>query len=180
MALTNSPHPSDTLSPTPFGTAVCDDVSQRFGVVAQHLQYGHWCLEVGPTTYYAVMQDLKHTHGFTMLTDLCGVHHAEGEATLAVVAQVHHLPERTRLFVTVRLAVTETEPVPVVDSLVPLFPSANWMERETYDFFGIQFAGHPNLKRILNEDDMAYFPLRKEYPLEDQSRTDKDDRMFGR
>ncbi|MCR6721440.1 MAG: NADH-quinone oxidoreductase subunit C [Chitinophagaceae bacterium] len=54
------------------------------------------------------------------------------------------------------------------------------MERETYDFYGINFIGHPNLKRILNVDEMDYFPMRKEFPLEDQSRVDKDDEMFGR
>ena len=57
---------------------------------------------------------------------------------------------------------------------------ANWMERETYDFFGVNFVGHPNLKRILNVDEMDYFPMRKEFPLEDQTRIDKDDEMFGR
>lgn len=46
--------------------------------------------------------------------------------------------------------------------------------------FGILFVGHPNLKRILNVDEMDYFPLRKEFPLEDQTRIDKDDEMFGR
>ena len=58
--------------------------------------------------------------------------------------------------------------------------AANWMERETYDFYGVNFVGHPNLKRILNVDEMDYFPMRKEYPLEDQTRSDKDDEMFGR
>ena len=54
------------------------------------------------------------------------------------------------------------------------------MERETYDFFGVNFIGHPNLKRILNVDEMDYFPMLKQYPLEDQTRLDKDDEMFGR
>ena len=49
-----------------------------------------------------------------------------------------------------------------------------------YDFYGIIFKGHPNLKRILNMDEMNYFPMRKEYALEDGTRTDKDDTMFGR
>ena len=61
-----------------------------------------------------------------------------------------------------------------------LFESANWMERETYDFYGINFVGHPNLIRILNVDDMDYHPMRKEYPLEDATRHDKIDEMFGR
>ena len=54
------------------------------------------------------------------------------------------------------------------------------MERETYDFYGVNFVGHPNLIRILNVDEMDYFPMRKEFPLEDQTRIDKDDEMFGR
>jgi len=61
-----------------------------------------------------------------------------------------------------------------------LYPAANWQERETYDFYGIVFKNHPQLKRILNMDEMESFPLRKEFPLEDQGRTDKDDRFFGR
>ena len=52
------------------------------------------------------------------------------------------------------------------------------MEREAYDFYGIQFTGHPNLKRILNVDELNYFPMRKEYPLEDGTREDKHDEFF--
>jgi NADH-quinone oxidoreductase subunit C len=63
---------------------------------------------------------------------------------------------------------------------VNLFSTANWLEREAYDFFGVNFVGHPNLIRIMNVDEMDYFPLRKEYPVEDQTRIDKDDDMFGR
>ena len=69
---------------------------------------------------------------------------------------------------------------PSIDSITDLYPCANWMERETYDFYGITFANHPDLRRILNEDSMDYFPLRKEYALEDATREDKDDRFFGR
>jgi NADH-quinone oxidoreductase subunit C len=54
------------------------------------------------------------------------------------------------------------------------------MERETFDFYGIEYTGHPNLKRILNMEDMDYFPMRKEYPLEDATREDKIDALFGR
>jgi NADH-quinone oxidoreductase subunit C len=69
---------------------------------------------------------------------------------------------------------------PDVFTATQLYATANWMERETYDFFGVNFVGHPNLKRVLNVDEMDYFPLRKEFPLEDQTRIDKDDEMFGR
>jgi NADH-quinone oxidoreductase subunit C len=65
-------------------------------------------------------------------------------------------------------------------TITDLYAAANWMERETFDFFGIQFVGHPNLTRILNVDDMDYHPMLKAYALEDETRTDKDDTFFGR
>jgi NADH-quinone oxidoreductase subunit C len=57
------------------------------------------------------------------------------------------------------------DPEPTLPSAVPLWKGANWMEREVYDMFGIRFAGHPNLKRILMPDEFTAFPLRKDYPL---------------
>ena len=67
-----------------------------------------------------------------------------------------------------------------VESITDLFAGANWMESETYDFYGIKFKGHPNLKVILNSEDLGYHPMLKEYRLEDNTRTDKNDKMFGR
>src|SRR6202000_1493801 len=69
---------------------------------------------------------------------------------------------------------------PDIFTATKLYSAANWMERETYDFFGVNFVGHRKLKRILNVEEMEYFPSRKEFPLEDQTRIDKDDAMFGR
>ena len=67
-----------------------------------------------------------------------------------------------------------------VDTLTDLYSGANWMERETFDFYGIKFKGHPDLRVIVNSEDLGYHPLLKEYALEDGTRTDKDDTMFGR
>ena len=101
---------------------------------------------------------------------------AGGVKQIAIMYQLHSLTHNWRI----RLKIYLPEENAVTPTLTTLFSAANWMERETYDFFGVNFVGHPNLIRILNVDEMDYFPLRKEYPLEDQSRTDKDDEMFGR
>lgn len=115
--------------------------------------------------------------GFQFLTDLTGVHYPDRKGEeLAVVYHVHNLKENVRL----RLKVFVSIEKPDVYTATGLFSGANWMERETFDFYGINFIGHPDLRRVLNVDEMDYFPLRKEYPLEDQTRIDKDDEMFGR
>lgn len=114
---------------------------------------------------------------FQFLTDLCGVNFPDDAGReISVVYHLHNLAQNIRL----RLKIFVPVAAPDVFTASNLFSSANWMERETYDFYGVNFVGHPNLKRILNVDEMDYFPLRKEYPLEDQTRIDKDDEMFGR
>ena len=114
---------------------------------------------------------------FQFLTDLTAVHYPDNTGReLAVVYHLHNLVDNVRI----RFKVFTDINQPDVFTATSLYSSANWMERETYDFYGINFVGHPNLKRILNVDEMDYFPMRKEYPLEDQTRIDKDDEMFGR
>ena len=95
---------------------------------------------------------------------------------LGVVYHLHSFSNNHRIRIKTNTLLTD----PVISSVTSIWPTANWMERETYDFFGILFEGHPNLKRILNVDDMTDFPLSKEFPLEDQTREDKDDTLFGR
>ena len=112
---------------------------------------------------------------FQFLTTLSGIHYPEHKQ-IAVMYQLHNLVSNER----VRLKIYLPEENPSVPTLTNVFAAANWMERETYDFFGVTFDGHPNLKRILNVEDMIIFPMRKEYPLEDQTREDKHDEMFGR
>jgi len=114
---------------------------------------------------------------FQFLTDLQAVHYPDSKgAELAVVYHLHNLVDNIRL----RFKVFADISKPDVYSATALYQSANFMERETYDFFGVNFVGHPNLIRILNVDEMDYFPMRKEFPVEDQTRIDKDDEMFGR
>ena len=124
----------------------------------------------------AIVAFLKEKQNFIFLTDLCGIHYPEQEKELGVIYHLHNLVENKRI----RLKTFVTKENPQVDSLVSLFSGANWMEREAFDFYGIEFVGHPNLIRILNVEYMDYFPMRKEYPLEDATRSDKDDSFFGR
>jgi NADH-quinone oxidoreductase subunit C len=114
---------------------------------------------------------------FRFLTDLCAVHypHFTGRE-LAVVYHLHNLKDNVRI----RFKVFTDIATPDVYTATGLYSAANWLERETYDYYGVNFVGHPNLIRILNVDEMDYFPMRKEFPLEDQTRIDKDDEMFGR
>jgi NADH-quinone oxidoreductase subunit C len=114
---------------------------------------------------------------FQFLTDLTAVHYpGQKGRELAVVYHLHNLVDNIRI----RYKIFTDIEKPDVFTATKLYESANWMERETFDFFGVNFVGHPNLKRILNVDEMTYFPMRKEFPLEDQTRIDKDDEMFGR
>jgi NADH-quinone oxidoreductase subunit C len=114
---------------------------------------------------------------FRFLTDLQAVHYPDIKgAELAVVYHLHNLVDNVRI----RFKVFTDIQQPDVFSATALYQAANWMERETYDFYGVNFVGHPNLIRILNVEEMDYFPMRKEFPLEDQGRIDKDDEMFGR
>ena len=114
---------------------------------------------------------------FRFLTDLQAVHYPDKKGSeLAVVYHLHNLIDNVRI----RFKVFTDINSPDVFSATALYQAANWMERETYDFYGINFKGHPNLIRILNVDEMDYFPMRKEFPVEEQTRVDKDDEMFGR
>ncbi len=113
--------------------------------------------------------------GYRFLTTLFAVHYPE-TAQMAMFYLLHNLEKNSR----VRIKTFLSDAAPEIETLTNVFAAANWLERETYDFFGVKFTGHPNLKRILNVEDMIIHPLRKEYPLEDQMREDKKDEMFGR
>jgi NADH-quinone oxidoreductase subunit C len=112
---------------------------------------------------------------FHFLTDLTAMQTPD-EKQLGVIYHLHNMMSNVR----VRIKTFFDIKNPEIPTATDLWPAADWMERESYDFFGVRFTGHPNLKRILNVDEMDIFPLRKEYPLEDQTRDDKQDYMFGR
>jgi NADH-quinone oxidoreductase subunit C len=154
---------------------------EKFGDQVQNFQepYGMLTFEAPKELNLKVLQFLydEESLGFRFLTDLQAVHYPDNKGReLAVVYHLHNLVANVRI----RFKVFTDIQTPDVFSATALFSAANWMERETYDFYGVNFVGHPNLKRILNVDELDYFPMRKEYPLEEQTRVDKDDDMFGR
>jgi len=113
---------------------------------------------------------------FIFLTDITGIHYPEREKQIGIIYHLHSLTTNTRIRIKVFLADGDVH----IPTATVLWEGANWMERETYDFFGVIFDGHPDLRRILNVDDMTAFPMRKEFPLEDPNRVDKKDYFFGR
>jgi NADH-quinone oxidoreductase subunit C len=113
---------------------------------------------------------------FNYLTDITAIHYPEQERSIGVIYHLHSLTNNVR----VRLKVFLNDDDVHIPTATVVWDGANWMERETYDFFGVMFDGHPDLRRILNVDDMEAFPMRKEFPLEDPNRVDKKDYFFGR
>jgi len=161
--------------------SIAEQLAEQFPnqILGSELSFGILALTVERASIVPIITWLKEdpTLRFIFLTDLCGIHFPEQKGQeLGVVYHLHSLENNIRL----RLKIFFPANDPVVDTLTLVFDGANWMERETFDFFGIQFKGHPDLRRILNMDEMDYHPLLKQYPLEDGTRTDKDDKFFGR
>ena len=99
---------------------------------------------------------------FNLLTDATCVDRYPIEPRFEVNYHLVSIPRKDR----VRLQVRLTGQDPVVDSVVPVWPGANWLEREIFDLFGIRFNGHPDLRRILLPEDWEGHPLRKDFPVE--------------
>jgi NADH-quinone oxidoreductase subunit C len=99
---------------------------------------------------------------FDMLSDVCAVDYLPRVPRFEVVYHLYSVVKNHRL----RVKVLVDDPAPSVPSLVEIWPSANWMEREVWDLYGIRFEGHPDLRRILLYEEFEGHPLRKDYPKE--------------
>ncbi len=159
---------------------VIDSLNAKFGESVNHISEPKGLLTVEPDkeNIIELLSTIKNDEAmqFIYLTDITAVHYPEREKPFAVVYHVHSLVHNVRI----RIKVFLEKENPSIPSATVLWNGANWMERETYDFFGINFEGHPDLRRILNMDDLEVFPMCKEYPLEDPNRVDKKDFYFGR
>jgi NADH-quinone oxidoreductase subunit C len=120
---------------------------------------------VGEPDLVALATFLRDARGFDLLVDITCVdylNYRDAEHRFGLVYLLTNTTSNERLTLRVFL----DEPELSVPSLVPLWPGANWMEREVWDMFGIRFAGHPDLRRILMPEAFTAFPLRKDYPLQ--------------
>lgn len=138
-------------------------------VANTRIDRGELIVEVPANSYLDVAQTLRdHVDlGFDQLIDLCGMDYSShsgrtGGARFAAVIQLLSLANNWRL----RLRVfAPDDAFPLVDSLVGVWPSANWFEREAFDLFGIMFSGHPDLRRILTDYGFVGHPFRKDFPI---------------
>ena len=99
---------------------------------------------------------------FTYLSDVTGVDRFPIEPRFELNYHLLSIPRRDTLRLRVRLPGES----PVIETVVPVWPTANWHEREIFDLFGMRFEGHPDLRRMLLPDDWEGYPLRKDYPVE--------------
>ena len=160
---------------------VAERLQTQFGehIKSVETPYDFLTIEVDAAKLYDIIFWLKTDSELqiSFLTNLGGVHYPDSEGSeFAIVYHLQSMVNNFRLRLKAFVSKENTE----VDSIVDIYAGANWMERETFDYYGITFNGHPDMRRILNEDSMDYFPMRKEYHLEDATREDKDDRFFGR
>ncbi|MBI4239237.1 MAG: NADH-quinone oxidoreductase subunit C [Deltaproteobacteria bacterium] len=145
--------------------AILEQLRARFGeaIIETHNFRGDETAIVRREQIVPLCQWLKATPGIecNMLIDLCGVDYSERAERFEVVYHLYSTTQKHRVRVKVRLA----GEAPQVDSVVAVWPAANWFEREAFDLFGITFVGHPHLKRLLTFDEFEGHPLRKDYPV---------------
>ena len=153
-------------------------ISEKFSVTSTGEPFGLLTIETDRDQIIGLLEFLKNDTElqFIYLTDLTAIHYPGQEKPIGVIYHLHSLVNNVRIRIKVFLPVDDYH----IPTATTVWNGANWMERETYDFFGVIFDGHPDLRRILNVDDMTAFPMRKEFPLEDPNRVDKKDYFFGR
>ncbi len=141
---------------------IVDTLKTKFPFVTARPSGDHPAVNVPAEKLAEFGRVLRDELGYDMLLDLCGVDWDKERPRFGMLYHFYHSAKKTYLRVAT-LAPDSDDPV--VPSLAPIWPAADWHEREAYDMFGIRFAGHPDLKRILMWDGYPYHPLRKEFPL---------------
>ncbi len=150
-------------------------IKEKFGdAVTSTTEFrGEHTVEVDLVTLHASLQHAKEHLGFNMLLDICTVDNSGQDPRFEAVYHLYNLTTCQTLRVKARV----TEDAAEVPSVVDIWPTANWHEREAWDMMGLKFTNHPDLRRILMWEGYPHFPLRKEFPLAGKS-TDVPDVAF--
>jgi NADH-quinone oxidoreductase subunit C len=136
-------------------------------ILGTYHEHGEACLIVDPDHVLGVLSWLRETpeQGYRFLASLHGVDYLPAEPRFGVVYELLCMPRVERLRVRAAVADPGGDELPSVPSAVELFPTADFQEREVYDFFGIVFEGHPDLRRILMPEDYVGWPQRRDFPI---------------
>ncbi len=136
-------------------------------VLSTYFEHEQGALVIDPEQVLDVLQWLRDTPGqeYRFLASVHAADYLPAEPRFGVHYELLCMPRVERVRVKAVLEDPEDGQLPALDSCVELFPSANFQEREAYDFFGIEFRGHPNLRRILMPDDYVGWPQRRDFPI---------------
>jgi NADH-quinone oxidoreductase subunit C len=146
---------------------ILEDLNQEFAdsIISATAQFGDEIISFKKDALLNIVKFLiKEPYAFTMLLDLTCVDYNGEEERFEMVYHLFSLSNKLRLRLKTRLNETDLE----IDSLTSIFKNANWLEREAFDMFGVQFKGHPYLRRLFMYDGFEGHPLRKDYPLRKQ------------
>ena len=136
-------------------------------VLGTYHEHGQACLIANPDRILDVLRWLRDTPAqeYRLLSSVHGVDYLPAEPRFGVVYELVNMPRTERLRVRAALADPGGDELPELESCVELFPGAEFHEREVYDFFGIVFRGHPDLRRILMPEEYVGWPLRRDFPI---------------
>jgi len=159
--------PAQATTPTERREAVLDELYRILGegVFSTSRFRDNLRLHVPVSRLFELLATLQKPCGFDLLAELGATDYLGYPGRTRSRFEVHYVLRRLETAEKVIVKVGVDDPDPVVPSVVPLWPGANWMEREVFDMFGIRFENHPDLRRILMPEEFVAFPLRKDYPL---------------
>ena len=129
-------------------------------VVESVMARGELTIEVKPSEILRTMVHLRNEADFKILVDLCGVDWPQREKRFDVVYHLLSLTKNVRIRVKAKVGEGES-----ISSVIGVYPAASWFERETFDMYGVAFADHPDMRRILTDYGFSGYPLRKDFPL---------------
>jgi NADH-quinone oxidoreductase subunit C len=159
-----SPKPEGP-KPEPWESEMVSALKQQYGSgIVEALTYlGQKYITVDSAILAEILLRMRDVEGFDYCVDITAVHYPKREQQFDIVYVLYSFPKNERIRVKSRIADGE-----MLQSAFSIWPTADWLEREVFDMFGIQFAGHPGLKRILLPEDWHGHPLRKEYGIYQQ------------